>query len=102
MKKAEKNDVDFHEMKLQYERVFIEQVHRMNQLVTERELLHSSIQRIEHENASLKTIIDDNDKKQRLSCTSEIPTNIDVKIKHVLYCVRYVSNHMIYSRSQSI
>jgi len=78
MKKAEKNDVDFREIKSQYENMFIEQVNQMKKLVKERELLHLYIQRLEQENTSLSSRTYNDETVQFLTYSSQTPTSYEV------------------------
>ncbi len=78
MKKAEKNDVDFREIKSQYENMFIEQVNQMKKLVKERELLHLYIQRLEQENTLLSSRTYNDETVQFLTYSSQTPTSYEV------------------------
>ena len=78
MKKAEKNDTDFREMKIHYESIFIEQTNQIKKLIKERELLHLYIQRLESENASLAAITNDNETVKLLTYSSQTPTSYEV------------------------
>jgi hypothetical protein len=78
MKKAEKNDVDFREIKLRYENAFIEQVNQMKKFVKEREILHLYIQRLERENASLSSRTYSDESVRFLTCSSQTPTSYEV------------------------
>jgi membrane-bound inhibitor of C-type lysozyme len=82
MKKAEKNDTDLREMKIQYESVLTEQTNHIKKLVKERELLHLYVQRLEMENASLVTITNDNETVKLLNHTSQSPTTLEVNSIH--------------------
>jgi hypothetical protein len=78
MRKAEKNDIDFREIKLQYENLFIEQVDHIKKLVKERELLHIYIRRLEQENTSLAARTNDDQTIQLLTHSSQKPTTYEV------------------------
>jgi hypothetical protein len=78
MKKAEKNDVDFREIKSQYENMFIEQVNQMKKLVKERELLHLYIHRLEQENTLLSSRTYNDETVQFLTYSSQTPTSYEV------------------------
>jgi hypothetical protein len=78
MRKAEKNDIDFREIKLQYENLFIEQVDHIKKLVKERELLHLYIQRLETENVSLASRTNENETIKLLTYSSQKPTTYEV------------------------
>lgn len=78
MKKAEKNDVDFREMKLQYESVFHEQLTHVKTLVKERELLRLYVRRLEAENASLAATTNDDETIRLLTYAKQTPTNSEV------------------------
>ncbi|CAF1608880.1 unnamed protein product [Rotaria magnacalcarata] len=71
LRKAEKNDMDFSEIKLKYENVFTEQVNHLKKLSKERELLHLYIQRLELENASLAAITNDDETIKLLTYASQ-------------------------------
>ncbi|CAF4651275.1 unnamed protein product, partial [Rotaria sp. Silwood1] len=77
IKKAEKNDVDFREMKLNYENVFTEQVNHIKKLVKEREVLHLYIQRLEVENSSLAARTNDDETIKLLTYSSQSPTSYE-------------------------
>ena len=83
MKKAEKNDMDFREIKLQYENSFIEQVNQIKKLVKERELLHLYIQRLETENAALASRTNDDETVRLLTYSSQSPTSYEVNTKNL-------------------
>jgi len=78
MRKAEKNDIDFREIKLQYENLFIEQVDHIKKLVKERELLHLYIQRLETENVSLASRTNEDETIKLLTYSSQKPTTYEV------------------------
>jgi hypothetical protein len=78
MKKAEKNDVDFNQIKFQYESSFIEQVNQIKNLVKERELLHLYIQRLERENSLLSSRTTNDQTMQLLTYSSQTPTSFEV------------------------
>jgi hypothetical protein len=78
MKKAEKNDVDFNEIKCQYESSFIEQVNEIKKLVKERELLHLYIQRLEQENSLLSSRTTNDQTMQLLTYSSQTPSSFEV------------------------
>jgi hypothetical protein len=82
MKKAEKNDTDLREMKIQYESVFTEQINHIKKLVKERELSQLYIQRLEAENASLAAITNDDETIKLLTYSSQSPTSYEV----IYYC----------------
>jgi hypothetical protein len=81
MRKAEKNDLDFQQIKFQYENLFIEQVDHIKKLVKERELLHLYIQRLEEENSSLAGRTNNDDTIQLLTHSSQKPTSYEVNKK---------------------
>jgi hypothetical protein len=78
MRKAEKNDIDFREIKLQYENAFTEQVDHIKKLVKERELLHLYIQRLEAENVLLAGRTNDDETIRLLTYSSQKPTSYEV------------------------
>lgn len=78
MKKAEKNDVDFGEMKRQYESLYLEQTNEMKKLIKERELLHLYIQRLERENALLSSRTNQDETIQLLTHASQTPHSLEV------------------------
>jgi len=78
MRKAEKNDLDFQQIKFQYENLFIEQVDHIKKLVKERELLHLYIQRLEEENDSLAAKTNDDETIKLLTHSSQKPTSYEV------------------------
>lgn len=84
LRKAEKNDMDFREMKLNYENVFTEQVNNIKKLVKERELLHLYIQRLEIENASVAARTNDDETIRVLTHSSQTPTNQEVNGRETL------------------
>ncbi|CAF0928006.1 unnamed protein product [Adineta ricciae] len=75
--KADKNDVDFRDMKSHYDNLFAEQVNNIKKLVKERELLHLYIQRLEAENTSLAAITNDNETAKLLTYSSQAPTTFE-------------------------
>ncbi|CAF2660495.1 unnamed protein product [Rotaria sp. Silwood2] len=77
IKKAEKNDIDFREMKLNYETVFTEQANHIKKLIKERELLHLYNQRLEVENASLAARTNDDETIRLLTYASQSPTSYE-------------------------
>ena len=79
LKKAEKNDIDFCEMKSNYENSFNEQVNHIKKLIKERESLHLYIQRLEAENASLTSRTNDDEIIQLVTYSSQSPTSYEVK-----------------------
>lgn len=81
MKKAEKNDVDFREIKLQYETFFTEQINQIKKFVKERELLHLYIRRLETENAALASRTNEDETVKLLTYSSESPTSYEVNTK---------------------
>ena len=81
MRKAEKNDSDFREMRLQYESVFVEQTNQIKQLVKERELMHTYIGRLETESASLAAITNDSETVRLLTHASRTPTTSEVSLR---------------------
>ena len=81
MKKAEKNDIDFREIKSQYETLFLEQVNHIKNLVKERELLHSYIRRLEKENATLAARTNNDETVQLLTYSSQSPKSYEVNQK---------------------
>ena len=83
MRKAEKNDSDFREMRLQYETVFVEQTKQIKQLVKERESMHTYIGRLETENASLAAITTDSETVRLLTHASRTPTTSEVSLRFV-------------------
>ena len=78
MKKAEKNDVDFGEMKIQYETSFLDQMTEMKKLIKERELLHVYIQRLQRENTLLSSRTTQDQAIQLLTHSSQIPNSFEV------------------------
>lgn len=78
MRKAEKNDSDFREVKLQYENFFTEQVDHIKKLVKERELLHLYIQRLETENYALAGRTNEDETVQLLTHASQKPATYEV------------------------
>jgi hypothetical protein len=80
MKKAEKNDMDLRDMKLQYENIVIEQVNQIKKLVKERELLHVYIQRLESENAVLSSRTNEDETVRLLTYSSQSPTSYEVNV----------------------
>ena len=78
MKKAEKNDVDYREMKLQYESVFHEHVTELKKLIKERESLHLYVRRLEAENAFLAATTNDDETIRLLTYASQTPSNPEV------------------------
>jgi hypothetical protein len=78
MRKAEKNDADFREMKLQYENMFIEQVNQIKKLIKERELLHLYIERLERENASISSRTFTDETVQFLTYFAQTPQSYEV------------------------
>ena len=79
MKKAEKNDIDFREIKLQYESVFIEQVNQIKKLVKEREISHLYIQRLQAENVLLASRTTEDETVKLLTQSSQSPQSYEVK-----------------------
>ncbi|CAF0804713.1 unnamed protein product [Rotaria sordida] len=77
IKKAEKNDADFRDIKLNYEIIFTEQVNHIKKLVKERELLHLYNQRLEVENASLAARTNDDETIRLLTYSSQSPTSYE-------------------------
>lgn len=78
MKKAEKNDADFSELKNQFENRFNEQTKLIKQLIKERELLHLHIKRLEKENGQLAAVTKENETIRLLTLAAQIPTDLDV------------------------
>ena len=78
MKKAEKNDVDFREMKLQYESAFLEQLTDVKKLVKEREVLHLYVRRLKAENAFLAATTNDDETIRLLTYAAQTPTTPEV------------------------
>jgi hypothetical protein len=78
MKKAEKNDVAFGELKRQYENSFIEQVNEMKKFIEEREFLHIYIQRLGRENSQLSSRTNDDQTIQLLTHSSQTLSSIEV------------------------
>ena len=85
MKKAEKNDADFREMKLQYESIFAEQVNQIKKLIKERELLHLYIERLERENASISSRTFSDETVQFLTYSSQTPQSYEVNRFRILF-----------------
>lgn len=79
MKKAEKNDLDFNELKHQYESVYLEQMNQIKTLIKERELLHFYIQRLERENTLLSSRTNQDQTIQLLTHASQTPHSLDVR-----------------------
>ncbi|UJR08807.1 hypothetical protein I4U23_013062 [Adineta vaga] len=77
MKKAEKNDIDFCEMRTQYENVFIEQVNQIKKLVKEREISHLYIERLKSENLLLASRTNDDETVQLLTQSSQSPKSYE-------------------------
>ncbi|CAF0897484.1 unnamed protein product [Adineta ricciae] len=77
MKKAEKNDMDFREIKLQYENVFIEQVKQIKKLVKEREISHLYIQRLQAENVLLASRTTEDETVKLLTQSSQSPQSYE-------------------------
>lgn len=78
MKKAEKNDNDFRDIKSHYENLFAEQVNNVKKLVKERELLNLYVQRLETENATLVKITNDDETVKLLTYSSQAPSTYEV------------------------
>ena len=79
MKKAEKNDIDFREIKLQYENVFTEQVNQIKKLVKEREISHLYIQRLQAENVLLASRTTEDETVKLLTQSSQSPQSYEVQ-----------------------
>ncbi|CAF1525948.1 unnamed protein product [Adineta steineri] len=77
MKKAEKNDTDFREIKVHYENLFMEQVNQTKKLIKERELLQLHIQRLEQENILLASRTNNDETIKLLTYSSQTPTSYD-------------------------
>ncbi|CAF0989982.1 unnamed protein product [Adineta steineri] len=77
MKKAEKNDTDFREIKVHYENLFMEQINQTKKLIKERELLQLHIQRLEQENTLLASRTNNDETIKLLTYSSQTPTSYD-------------------------
>lgn len=78
MRKAEKNDLDFREMKSRFDSAFLEQVEQIKTLIKERELLRLYIKRLEKENASLTAINRSDQTVQLITRAAVVPTSFEV------------------------
>ena len=87
MKKADKNDVDFREMKRQFENDCLDLAKQIRKFIKERELLHLYIKRLEQENLLLAGRTNQDETVRLLTYSSQTPNSFQVnqmnKFKHL-------------------